>query len=50
MRSNAPKVAERILNEAVAIAVELILHRSQNLCSFGRSAFYDFIDVGKIYI
>ena len=50
MSGNAPKLSERILNEAGAISVELILHRLQDFRALGRRALNHVIHVGKIYI
>src|SRR3982074_1000161 len=43
-------MSERILNEARAVAVELVLYRFQDFRALGRRALNHVIDVGKVYI
>src|SRR5208283_50820 len=44
--SNAPQVPEGILDEAVAVSIELVLHRLQDFRSLRRRFFHHAIDVG----
>src|SRR6202166_822441 len=48
--SNAPEVSEWILNEAIAVSVELVLHRLQDFRSLGRRFLDHAINVGKVDI
>ncbi len=46
--SNAPQMSERVLDEARAVSVELVLNRLQDFCSFGDRAFNDGIHIRNV--
>src|SRR6202050_1445541 len=50
MRSNAPQMSERIANEAIAVSIELILHRLQDFRALIGGPLNYGVDVGKVYV
>src|SRR3984957_2258423 len=50
VRGHAPQMSEGILNEAGAVAIELVFHRLQDFRTFRGCAFNHGIDVGEVYI
>src|SRR5580704_9086417 len=50
MRGDAPQMSERILNEAIAVSVKLVLNWLQDFRSLGLRALNHAIDVGKVHI
>src|SRR6266850_378483 len=50
VRSDTPEMAKRILNEAGAISIELVLNRFQGFGSLGHGLFDDLVTISDVHI